>query len=106
MIYLSGPMTGLPEFNRPEFDKVANALRRKGHKVWSPADNFDRNVVMPRNYYMRKDIEALLECDAVAMLPDWEKSQGAILEYQIAKELGLPVLKVSGKNAEYLERIF
>ena len=102
MIYLSGPMTGLPDFNRPAFDKAAKNLRDKGYEVWSPAEAFDRSVVMPRSHYMREDIKALLECDTVMMLPNWEQSRGARLEFEIAKELELPVLLLSadGEKAE------
>lgn len=104
MIYLSGPMTGLPDFNRPAFDRAAKSLREKGYEIWSPAEAFDRNVLMPRAHYMREDIKALLQCDTVMMLPNWEQSRGARLEYEIAKELELPVLLISddGEKAELI----
>lgn len=49
---------------------------------------------------MRKDIESLLQCDMVAVLPGWETSKGATLEVNIAREIGLPVI-----DAETLEAI-
>ena len=41
---------------------------------------------------MRADIRALCDCDAIYMLPGWEKSNGAQLELHIAHRLGLIVL--------------
>lgn len=104
MIYLSGPMSGLPDYNRPAFDRAAKSLREKGYKVWSPAEAFDRSVLMPRSHYMRVDIEALMKCTTVMMLPNWEQSKGARLEFEIAKELELPVLLLSddGEKVEVL----
>ena len=40
---------------------------------------------------MRHDLALLLGCDAIAMLPGWERSRGAWLERLIAEALGLPV---------------
>lgn len=37
MTYLSGPMTGLPDLNRPAFDAAARLLRGKGLTVYNPA---------------------------------------------------------------------
>lgn len=41
IIYIAGPMTGKPEWNFPEFDRVAEELRAQGHIVVNPCD-FDR----------------------------------------------------------------
>lgn len=94
-IYLSGPMTGLPDYNRPAFDKMATKLRAEGKTVFNPAEVGSRNHIMPREWYMRKDIEALLVSDSVYVLPRWESSSGAKLEIEIAKQLGLPVVFIN-----------
>ena len=89
--YLSGPMTGLPDYNRPAFDEAAETLRKQGYAVFSPSEVGSRDQIMSRSWYMRKDIEALLQSDAVMMLPDWEQSEGAKLEFEIAKQLELRI---------------
>jgi len=40
---------------------------------------------------MRVDIKALVSCDSIFMLDNWLDSKGAIIEYKIAKMLGLEI---------------
>jgi hypothetical protein len=97
-IYLSGPMTGLPDYNRPAFNKVAEELRAKGKSVFNPADIGPKENIMPRAWYMRKDLEGLMKSDSVYVLPGWDTSEGAKLEVAIAKELELPIIFTTTPN--------
>ena len=90
-VYLSGPMTGIPAFNRPLFHEVAARLRGLGFKVLNPAEFFLGDVSLPWSMYMRASVEALLRADLVATLPGWENSRGAKLEVAVAEALGIPV---------------
>ena len=90
-VYLSGPMTGLPDYNRPAFDEAAAQIRAEGRTVFNPAEVGERDVIRTRSWYMRKDIDALLKCDSVHVLQGWEKSKGARLEIEIARQLELPI---------------
>lgn len=90
-VYLSGPMTGIPAFNRPLFHEVAERLRRLGFAVINPAKFFGDDVSLPWSTYMRASVEALLRADLVATLPDWQNSRGAKLEVAVAEALGIPV---------------
>jgi hypothetical protein len=96
--YVSGPM-GLfkdTDWNFPAFDAVAARWRAEGWLVFNPAEQFDRRTDLPRHIYMRADIEALLEADTIVLLPRWNESPGALLELQIAIELGLAVHHATG----------
>lgn len=88
-VYLSGPMTGLPEYNYPAFNAAARRLRSMGYFVFNPAESFDGDTSRPREDYMRKDIEMLLQADMVALLPGWERSKGVAVELAVATSLGL-----------------
>ena len=90
-LYLSGPMTGKPEFNYPAFHAAAKRLRGMGYFVLNPAESFDGDTSRPREDYMRKDIEMLLQADMVALLPGWEKSKGVAVELAVATSLGLVI---------------
>lgn len=90
IIYLSGPMTGYPEFNFPAFRTEATRLRRDGYRVINPAEHAGP-VTLTWADYLRKDIELLMRCDRIHLLPGWANSKGARLEHHIAVELGLEV---------------
>ena len=91
-IYISGPMTGYDEWNYPAFHEAAKQLREAGHYVFNPAEAFGGATHLSYADYMRNDIHAILQVDAIAVLPGWENSKGAKLETAIAEVLGLPIL--------------
>jgi hypothetical protein len=92
-IYLSGPMTGIENFNFDAFHEAAKNLRTLCNEVINPAEHFGGDTSRKRSEYMRKDIATLLDnIDAVAVLPGWERSKGARLEVAIARELDMKVL--------------
>jgi len=91
-IYISGPMTGMPEFNYPAFHAAARRLRQAGWDVINPAENFGGCTDLPREAYMRLDVTYMVACSAVAMLPGWQQSRGARVEYLLARELGMEML--------------
>ena len=92
-LYLAGPMSGYAEHNFPEFNRVATLLRAEGYEVFNPAENADGGVRRPRSFYMRRDIPALMDCGAIAALPDWQQSRGACLEMWIALDLDMPIFE-------------
>ena len=93
--YLSGPMTGLPEFNYPAFNEATYSLRESGYSVFSPAESFQGDTTLDFTVYMREDIKALLSVDAVIVLEGWENSAGAVTEVLVALSLGLPILDLN-----------
>lgn len=88
-IFISGPMTGLFDFNRQAFDDAEAALRGAGYDVFNPANNGLPKENTLWETHMRRDIAALMECDAVAVLPGSEYSRGARMEVAMALELGI-----------------
>ena len=95
ILYLAGPMSGLPEFNHPAFHAAAAELRAAGYTVINPAENgLDRDAPWLR--HMRHDIAQLVTlCDAVATLPGSPESRGAMIEVGLARGLGFPVMSVT-----------
>jgi hypothetical protein len=45
--------------------------------------------------YMRNSLKHLMDCEGIALLPNWEDSKGARLEHTIAVALGMDVLYLS-----------
>lgn len=87
-VYISGPMTGLPDYNFPAFNAAADALRADGFEVENPAD---KGVIDGWTWtdYLRLDLRIITECDAIYTLPGWRQSPGARLEVHVATALGL-----------------
>ncbi|GKS93199.1 DUF4406 domain-containing protein [Acidovorax sp. SUPP2825] len=94
-IYVAGPMTGYPELNFPAFHAAAAALRAEGHHVENPAE-INADPTAQWLDCMRADIPRLVTCDAVFLLPGWERSRGARIEQALAAGLGLQVLYSEG----------
>lgn len=99
-LYIAGPMTGYEQFNYPAFLDAAARLRSAGYEVVSPTQTTDD--VPPADYepdkpwewYVRHALIAMLDCDGVALLPDWWKSRGARIERDLAEAVAMTVLPV------------
>lgn len=87
---MSGPMTGIPEFNYPAFHEAKAELERCGHAVVSPADLPARDDWEWIDYILT-DIASVFAVDGVATLDGWERSNGARIECRIAVEREIPV---------------
>lgn len=92
-IYIAGPMTGLEDKNYPAFQSAKERCIALGHDAISPHDAFGGDSTRPYTDYIREDTKMLLECEAIALLPGWEKSRGARYELLLAQMLGLVVLE-------------
>ena len=88
-VYIAGPITGIPEHNKPAFEMAAALLRANGHEPVNPHDLCSEGT--PWSECMRVDIRAMLDCDAVALLDGWESSRGASMEQWVGHRCGLKV---------------
>ena len=90
-VYISGPMTGYPDFNYPAFHAAEQHLADLGHEPLNPARHPKQETWAD---YLRLDLVDVLAADAVAVLPGWECSRGAVLEVHVAHALGMAVLPI------------
>ena len=92
--YISGPMTGINNWNFPAFNAMERVLRAEGLDVINPArlDAGKDPASLKWSDCLRRDISALMLCDTIVMLPGWSESRGAQLEHHVACELGLNVV--------------
>lgn len=93
-VYISGEISGTPEFEesqRVKFEEAEIKLKEKGFVVVNP---FKLNHEKAETWsdYMRTDIKALMDCTHIFMLRGWGNSRGARIEQQLAVNLGIEFL--------------
>lgn len=102
IVYISGPMSGIPGFNFDEFYKAEADILAKGHVVINPARNRDRVDVLYAIEqrepmwldYLLCSLKSMRNANALAVLPGAENSTGATIERMIAEWMGLGIFDV------------
>lgn len=94
VVYISGPMAGIPELNYPAFNRAAKHIRNMGYQVENPASNLEPECESWEGY-MRLAIAQLMRCHILVRLPGWESSRGASVENDLAQLLGFKVFDLN-----------
>src|SRR5262245_38181154 len=102
VIYLAGPYRGKTHDYRSYFDigrnilaaaEVAARLANQGIGYLCPHLNSAHfEVITPGvtpQYWYELDLKLMAACDAIFLLPGWEKSNGAWAEFEAAQASGL-----------------
>ena len=111
-VYISGKIGEevISEATRAKFARAERMLRAKGYEVFNPADPFFNRCIVNAarrswnrdkeqaasngdwewdeplyDYILLEDLHTLHGCDAIYMLADWEKSDGANVELDFAR---------------------
>lgn len=91
-VYISGAISNRKfEDAQEHFRFAEDLLSLKGYDIINP-------MKLPHEHcgtwleYMKEDIIALMDCEAIYMLKGWDLSRGALVEFNIAKELGYKIM--------------
>lgn len=106
-IYIAGKVTGLPLHEvTMKFGEAQKTIELLGFEAINPLALIN-DWKCDWSVAMKKCIKALLDCDAIVILPDWEQSKGAKIERQLAEDLDIQIfnytkfgLNVMVKNLE------
>lgn len=90
-VYISGPMTGIKDFNTPRFNEVAEQLESLGYLTLNPAMI---PIGLDYEHYMDIDMAILRAADCVVTLERWRGSKGARAELAMANALQKPVYEL------------
>ena len=92
-VYLSGPITGIENYNKEAFDKAEKLVKALGYKVINP-----HKIKLLKKFngkfwgnYMRADLRELMKADILILLDGWVKSDGANLELYNAQKIGMKI---------------
>ena len=90
--YISGPMTGIKEFNREAFRAAEANLRARGLSVITPFGALLPRGGMPYREMLAADLDDIcFKAEALYMLKGWEHSPGSRAEHAVAVALELPI---------------
>lgn len=101
-IYIAGPMRGYDNHNFKAFHDAEKKWESNPMigKIFNPArmdeeEGFDPSTAEDSKEHLRacmeRDLNAILNCDAMVMLHGWEHSEGARVEHSLATYLGMPI---------------
>ncbi|MGE4259996.1 DUF4406 domain-containing protein [Shewanella sp.] len=93
--YIAGPMSGLPNCNRHEFNLAAKVRSAFGEHVLNPATLPDG---LTEQQYMAIGLQMLMAADLVYVLDGFENSAGANAEIALAQKLGTNVVYQDGAD--------
>ncbi|MBR2684047.1 MAG: DUF4406 domain-containing protein [Atopobiaceae bacterium] len=109
--FLSGPMTGLPKWNKEAFAKAEERLYVLGAEwVFNPATDAPKTDFDPygHDYWMACTLHELTTLphhradsgfspvyDVLVLLPGWEASEGARTERMVAEAIGIEIAELS-----------
>jgi hypothetical protein len=87
-VYISGKITGIETEAETLFQKAEDQLVKLGFEPVNPM-KLNHQHDLSWHSYMKEDIKALCDCDAICMLKNWKDSKGAIIEHMLAIQLGI-----------------
>ena len=107
-VYIAGPMRGYPRYNFDEFYRAETDLLAMGFNPINPArideeqgfDPDDAHQIIPPSMveeFVWRDIELIIQADALCLLPGWDRSVGATAEYWLARWLSKRIFILNAK---------
>lgn len=88
-VYIAGPITGTDDYEE-RFNEAEARLKEAG---FEPVNPIGPGLVegAEYKYYIDRGLRLLMDCDAIAVMDNFETSKGTLLEVQYCKTCGIPV---------------
>ena len=89
-VYIAGAISNNPNY-KEQFEEAEEFLKKIGHTPLNPV----KNLGFDYKDYIDMGLCELMNCEAIFLLPNYQESQGAMLEYQYAITVGLKLIERS-----------
>lgn len=104
-VYIAGKVSDLPvEQYQLKFEQASKTISEQGFEVYNPVqiiqEKYGETHLLPWSECMKEVLPYVIKADVVVLLPCWVHSRGAKIEFQLAKELGIPCIE-STKDLTY-----
>jgi hypothetical protein len=91
-IYIAGKVSGEPIAEcTMKFGTAQKEIENQGFKAINPLEVVG-DWQTPWQPAMKLCLLALICCDAILLLDDWQDSRGAMIEQKLAQDLGIKIL--------------
>lgn len=90
-IYISGPITGKEDTAEQRFEEAEKYCLEKGFEPVNPMKLNHSNHDQSWESFMKEDLKAMMECEAIYLIEGWSNSKGALEEKRLAQKLGLKI---------------
>lgn len=96
LVYVAGPFRGPTHYavhtNVTAAEAFALAICKMGAYSVCPHKMTEHYTgELPDEFWLAGDLALLRRCDAIAMMPNWQQSRGAVAEEAFARAHGIPV---------------
>ena len=92
-VYISGKISGLPHaIALSKFKASERILFSENYIPVNPMELNHTEHDQSWEGFMRVDLKALCDCDAIYMMNNYKDSRGAKIELQLARDLGMKII--------------
>lgn len=97
-LMVSIPMRGFSDEEiKTKLDRVKDTLEPQGYEI---IDSFlekdaGEDVINPPVYYLSRSLQIMSKCDAVYFCKGWNQARGCVIEYNVALQYGVEIIKES-----------
>lgn len=102
IIYLCGPITGMPNGNKSLFDKAENWYIKRGHQIVNPHNVAYYLGDVPEHVIVKDELASITTVvDCIALLPGWKDSRFGLIEVAVGLASGIPFVRAFSFDTIY-----
>ncbi len=102
LIYICGPITGMPNGNKSLFEKAENWYVNRGNMIINPHNVSHYMGDVPEMLIVKDELASITTVvDFIALLPGWKDSRYGLVEVAVGLACGIPFIKAFSFDKVY-----